>query len=198
MEKSSGSSKAELRATALERREALFPALREQFGYDILNRILATEQYREAKTVMAYCSFGSEIDTSPFLHATLDHGKTLLLPKINRSAGLLDIYQVRNLDSDLLTGVWNIREPNPTICAPAIPSDLDLILVPGVAFDREGGRIGHGKGYYDKLLAQCPNTYKIAAAFEAQIFDRVPMYPHDIPIDALITESDSTHIEPRL
>jgi 5-formyltetrahydrofolate cyclo-ligase len=183
MEKSSGFSKAELRAIALERRNALG-----QSGRVMIDHILATEQFRRARIVMAYWSIGSEIDTTPFLNAVLESGKTLVLPKINRSAGVLDLYQVANLGTDLQTGIWNIREPNPTICAPADPSDLDLILVPGVAFDRHGGRVGHGKGYYDKLLAQCPRAYKIAAAFEAQVFDKVPMNPHDIPIDALITE----------
>jgi 5,10-methenyltetrahydrofolate synthetase len=191
MEKSSGSSKPELRAIALERRNALG-----QSGRAMIDHILATDQFRRARTVMGYWSIGSEIDTTPFLQAALDNNKTLVLPKINRPAGVLDLYQVTNLETDLQTGIWNIREPNPTICAPAIPSDIDLILVPGVAFDRQGGRLGHGKGYYDKLLAQCPRAYKIAAAFEAQVFDKVPMDPHDIPIDALITES---HIsEPRL
>jgi 5-formyltetrahydrofolate cyclo-ligase len=183
MEKSSAFSKAELRAIALERRNAVG-----QSGRAMIDHILATDQFHSARTVMGYWSIGSEIDTQPFLHAVLDQAKTLILPKINRPAGVLDLYQVTNLETDLQTGIWNIREPNPTICKPAIATQIDLILVPGVAFDRQGGRLGHGKGYYDKLLAQCPQAYKIAAAFEAQVFDKVPTDPHDIPIDALITE----------
>jgi 5-formyltetrahydrofolate cyclo-ligase len=183
MEKSSACSKAEIRALALQKRNVLSLS-----GSGIIDRILATRRFEEAQTIMAYCSFGSEIDTRPFLRAVIDRGKTLVLPKINRVAGILDLYQVVNLETDLITGLWNIREPNPATCAPAAPSDIDLILVPGVAFDRQGGRIGHGKGYYDRLLVQCPRAYKIAAAFEVQVFDKVPMEPHDILIDALVTE----------
>jgi 5-formyltetrahydrofolate cyclo-ligase len=183
MEKSLASSKADLRVIALERRNAV-----SQSGRAMIDHILATEQFQRARTVMGYWSIGSEIDTLPFLQAALDNNKTLILPKINRLAGVLDLYQVTNLETDLQTGIWNIREPNPTTCKPATPTQIDLILVPGVAFDRQGGRLGHGKGYYDRLLAQCPNAYKIAAAFEAQVFDRVPMDPHDIPIDQLVTE----------
>jgi 5-formyltetrahydrofolate cyclo-ligase len=183
MEKSSVFSKADLRAMALERRNAVG-----QSGRAMIDHILATEHFQRARTVMGYWSIGSEIDTLPFLQAALDTNKTLVLPKINRTASVLDLYQVTNLETDLQTGIWNIREPNPTICRPATATQIDLILVPGVAFDRQGGRVGHGKGYYDKLLAQCPRAYKIAAAFEGQVFDRVPMDPHDIPVDALITE----------
>lgn len=188
MEKLSGSSKAELRAIALQRRDALSPSLRRDYGQIILDRILAMEQFRQARTVMAYCGFGSEIDTAPLLRAILEGGKTLVLPKINRPAGVLDIYQVGDRETGLVTGVWGIREPNPARCVLKTPADLNVVLVPGVAFDRKGGRIGYGKGYYDKLLAQCRHACKIAGAFEAQVFDSVPMAPHDIPVDALVTE----------
>jgi 5-formyltetrahydrofolate cyclo-ligase len=193
MEKLSGSFKAELRAVALQRRDALSPSLRRDYGQIILNRIIAMEQFHQARTVMAYCGFGSEIDTAPLLRAVLESGKTLVLPKINRPAGVLDIYQVDDLETGLLTGVWGIREPNPATCQARTPPDIDMVLVPGVAFDRKGGRIGYGKGYYDKLLAQCRHACKIAGAFEVQVFDSVPMAPHDIPVDALVTETgDST------
>jgi len=187
------SSKAEIRSSALRRRDALPPSVRQEYGRTILNRILAMDVFQRSQTVLAYSSFGSEIDTLPLLLAVLGSGKTLLLPKVKRAAGGLEAYEVRNIESDLRAGPWGILEPAPEICACRAPSEQELILVPGVAFDRQGGRIGYGRGYYDKLLASCsslnhfPRT--IAAAFEVQVVDAVPMEPHDVRIDMLVTEA---------
>jgi 5-formyltetrahydrofolate cyclo-ligase len=187
------SSKAEIRSSALRRRDALPPSVRQDYSRAILNRILAMDVFRRSQTVMAYSSFGSEIDTSPLLLAVLGCGKTLLLPKVNRAAGGLDVYEVRNIESDLRTGVYGILEPVPETCAWRAPSEQELILVPGVAFDRQGARIGYGRGYYDKLLASCrsinSSLHTVAAAFEVQVVDAVPMEPHDVRIDVLVTEA---------
>jgi 5-formyltetrahydrofolate cyclo-ligase len=187
------SAKAEIRSSALRRRDALPPPVRRDYGRVILNRILATDVFRRSKTVMAYSSFGSEIDMSPLLLAVLEYGKQLLLPKVNRAAGALEVYEVRNIKSDLRAGVWGILEPVPEICACRAPSEPELILVPGAAFDRQGGRIGYGRGYYDKLLASCRDVnyfpHTISAAFEVQVVDEVPMESHDVRIDLLVTEA---------
>jgi 5-formyltetrahydrofolate cyclo-ligase len=192
--KSTGASdKAEIRSSALRRRDALPPSVRQNYGEAILNRILAMDVFRRSQTVMAYSSIGSEIDTMPLSLAVLGRGKTLLLPKVNPDAGALEAYEVKNIESDLRAGVWGIREPDPQICACRVPAETELILVPGVAFDRQGGRIGYGRGYYDKLLAACRGAnhspHAIAAAFEVQVVDAVPMEPHDVRIDMLVTEA---------
>lgn len=185
--------KADIRLSALRRRDAIPPSRREEYSRTILNNILSMDVYRRSQTVMAYSSFGSEVDTLPLLFAVLEYGKTLLLPKVNRDAGSLDVYHVKNIERDLRAGVWGILEPISEICACRSPSEQELILVPGAAFDRHGGRIGYGRGYYDKLLAACrdvnhlPQT--IAAAFEVQVVEAVPMEPHDVRIDMLVTEA---------
>jgi 5-formyltetrahydrofolate cyclo-ligase len=185
--------KAEIREFALRRRDALTPSERSDSGRAIVNHILAMKEFREARAVMAYCGFGSEIDTIPLLAAVLEARKMLLLPRVNRSAGLLDVYEVKNLDTDLRPGVWGIPEPNPEACVLHALTDIDLIVLPGAAFDRKGGRIGYGKGYYDKLLASChrmnhyPRT--VAGAFDVQVVDAIPMEAHDVVIDVLVTES---------
>jgi 5-formyltetrahydrofolate cyclo-ligase len=185
--------KTEIREFALRRRDALTPSGRLDSGRAIVTHILAMKEFREAQTVMAYCGFGSEIDTRPLLLAVLEARKTLLLPRVNRSAGMLDVYEVKNLDSDLRPGVWGIPEPIPEVCALYAPTNITSIIVPGAAFDRKGGRIGYGKGYYDKLLASYrrmnhrPRT--IAGAFDVQVVDAIPMEAHDVAVDILITES---------
>jgi 5-formyltetrahydrofolate cyclo-ligase len=185
--------KAEIREFALKRRDALAPDERLDSGQIIINRILAKKEFRDAQTVLAYYGFGTEIDTMPLLLAVLEGRKRLLLPKVNRAAGVLDVYEVKNIDADLLAGLWGIREPNPELCAKPAAMDIDLAVVPGTAFDRQGGRIGYGKGYYDKLLGslQQLNRYPrtVAGAFEVQVVDAIPMEPHDVAIDTLVTEA---------
>jgi 5-formyltetrahydrofolate cyclo-ligase len=187
-EELSGCSKKELRALALRRRDALQVEVRREYGQLIVSRILETEEFRRAQTVMAYWSFGSEIDTGPLLRETVARGKRLLLPKVNRAAGALDVFEVRDLEKDLVVGGWGIREPDPVRCAVWLPEEVELAIVPGVAFDRSGGRIGYGKGYYDGLLAGC-RAVTIAGAFEVQVFERVPMEAHDVRIGRIVTEA---------
>ncbi|HEY3739614.1 MAG TPA: 5-formyltetrahydrofolate cyclo-ligase [Bryobacteraceae bacterium] len=180
--------KAAIRAAALARRDALPPGVRAQYGKEILRQILALQEFTAARTVFAYYGFGSEIDTTPLLQAVLEDNKKLLLPRVNRKAGVLDLYEVRSLQTDLRAGVWGIPEPNPEVCPPGLAADIDLVIAPGAAFDRKGGRIGYGKGYYDKLLAN-RHPLIVAGAFNVQLVDAVPLEPHDVLVDLLITET---------
>lgn len=186
---SASSNKAAIRGAALARRDGLPPELRRDYGRRIIDRVLALESFRRARSVLAYSSFGSEPETAPLLAAALDSGKRLLLPRVNRAESCLEIREVGDLDTGLRAGVWNILEPDPDLCAVCAPEQIDFILVPGAAFDRRGERIGYGRGYYDKLLASCVSAApKVAGAFEVQVIDKIPMEPHDIAVDLLITE----------
>lgn len=182
----SSNSKTAIRAAALERRESLPAAIRREYAAIIWDRVFAMAAYREAASILAYCSFGSEINTAPLLEAILAGGKRLLLPAVNREQDAIDVYRVTDLDVCLRRGVFGIREPDPAHCEPA--KDFDLVIVPGVAFDRRGGRIGYGKGYYDKLLAGS-KAPTIAAAFDTQIVYQIPLEPHDVLVDTLVTEA---------
>lgn len=173
----------------IQRREALPASLRLEFSRTIVAAVRASTQFREARSVMGYWSFGSEIDTMPLLEAILESGKTLVLPRVNRASDSLEAFEVKNMSTDLSRGVWGIREPNPEACVPWEQRSLDLIVVPGVAFDLRCYRIGYGKGYYDKLLSNYRDSYKMGAAFEVQIVDQVPEQAHDVPVDAVITEA---------
>lgn len=184
-----GRAKAEIRAAALARRDALDPALRREYSRLILDRVLTMDEFRRAQTVLAYSNFGSELETGPFVLAALDARKRLLLPRINRAADRLEIYQVKDLATELVDGVWGIREPHAELCDLCEAEEIDFVLVPGAAFDRRGGRIGYGRGYYDKLLASCRPGRSVAGAFEAQVADSVPMEGHDVRVNALVTEA---------
>jgi 5-formyltetrahydrofolate cyclo-ligase len=189
MEIEPANAKAEIRAAALARRDALDPALRREYSRVVIGRIVAMGEFRAAQSVLAYCSFGSELETESFLGAVLDAGKRLLIPRVNRAEGRLDICRVENVATDLVTGVWGIREPHAPSCAPHSAGEIGFALVPGVAFDRRGGRIGYGRGYYDRLLASRIASHAVAGAFETQIVDFVPMERHDMRVDLVVTEA---------
>lgn len=180
-----------MRAEILRRREALGEEVRSSLSAGIVHKIRSLPAYRRSETVLAYSGFGSELDTGGFLRGVLDDGKVLVLPRILRDEKRLEIHKVVDLDRSLRPGVWGILEPGGYL--PKIPiDDVDLVLVPGVAFDRKGGRLGHGGGFYDRLLGDARKRPElVAGAFEAQMVEEVPNKPHDVALDLIITESSS-------
>ena len=157
----------------------------------IVQDIVETSVYRRSDRIMAYASFGSELRTEEFVRHVLDQGKTLLLPRVDRQKGSLDVYRVRDPVRDLHGGTWGIRDPRPDRCARVGPHAIDFVLVPGVAFDTRGTRLGYGGGFYDKLLADglSPGAWLVAGAFETQMVEKVPLGEHDVPMDVVVTEN---------
>ena len=145
-----------------------------------------------AKTVMFYVDVRDEVRTRQALPDALASGKRIVVPYC--VDGELELFWLENMD-ELELGMYRILEPKEALRNVAAkklgPEDLDLIMVPGVAFDRNGGRTGHGKGYYDKLLQHAkPETPLIALAFECQMFEEIPAESHDIYMDKVVTEKD--------
>lgn len=133
-------------------------------------------------------SMGAEFETAAFVRRVLADGKALVLPRVNREAKRLDLFAVCEVDRDLAPGVWDIREPVPDRCAAAVERDIDFALVPGLAFDAHGGRLGYGGGFYDRLLPRLP-ALRVAAAFSVQVVDAVPMSARDQYVDLVVTEA---------
>ena len=181
--------KTSLRQSALRRRAALPEAERARWSRRIVARILDLPPYERSSVVLAYASFGTEIGTGEFLKRVLGDGKNLILPRVER--GRLGLYEVGDLARDLAPGPWDIPEPIPDYCPVADPGSIDFALIPGVAFDGTGGRLGYGAGYYDRLLAGglADHAPLVSGAFEAQIVDRVPVDPHDVRVDLVVTEA---------
>lgn len=132
-------------------------------------------------------SMGAEFETAAFVRRVLADGKTLVLPRVNREAKRLNLFVVGDLDRDLAPGVWEIREPVPDRCAAAVERDIEFALVPGLAFDERGGRLGYGGGFYDRLLAGL-QAVRVTAAFSVQVVEAVPMSEHDQYVDLIVTE----------
>ena len=186
----SSGAKAALRRAVLLRRDALPGGERALLSGRIVAAILGLPTYQEADAVLAYASFGTELQTDGLLRRVLDDGKALVLPRVERSG--LGLYEVRDLAMDLAPGTWGIREPRPDRCLPADPGRVGFALTPGVAFDRRARRLGYGGGFYDRLLAGGlpEGTPLVSGAFEVQIVDEVPTDAHDASVDFVITEKE--------
>lgn len=186
------SSVVELKKSIREQSHANRNALAEkdELSKLILARVMALPEYNAAKTVMFYIDVRSEVRTRQALPLALESGKKIVVPYC--VDGLLELFHLESMD-ELEVGMYRILEPKAelrTVAEKRVDvEELDLILVPGVAFDRRGGRTGHGKGYYDKLLEhRRPETPLVALAFECQLFPEIPMDDHDIFMDKVVTE----------
>ena len=156
----------------------------------IVDRFMDLTEYHSANTVMFYVDVRDEVRTRQALPAALASGKRIVVPYC--LDGELELFWLENME-ELELGMYKILEPKNelrTIEAKRLmPADLDLVMVPGVAFDRNGGRTGHGKGYYDKLLQHARlDAPLIALAFECQMFEKIPAESHDIYMDKVVTQ----------
>lgn len=178
-----------LRRRVLAERDAMTAEARAAASAALTAQVLAHPRYRDADSVLAYWGFGSEVDTQPFLKATLAAGKMLALPRIDKASNSLELYSVADLDAHLEAGPWGIREPVRDAARRVGLERIGFVLVPGVAFDAACNRMGYGKAYYDRLFADCkgPLPFRGAVAFDCQMVDAVPVSPSDVPIDAVFT-----------
>ena len=183
-----------LRARILRERDATPAEDRATASASIAASLLAREDFASSKTVLLTLPFGSEWDTRALLRAALARAKTVALPRVNRATRMLDICAITRLEHDAAPGYRGIPEPH-AHCALLDVATIDWVLVPGVAFDRDGHRIGYGGGYYDRLLPLLrADAHRVAGAFELQLVDRVPAASHDVALDAVITEARSISI----
>jgi 5-formyltetrahydrofolate cyclo-ligase len=178
-----------LREQILHERDALSADFRAEAGAVIAKTLAARPDYAGARVLLLTLPYGSEWDTRLLLSLALEQGKTVGVPRVNLAQRMLDIHSVCDLTRDVAPGYRGIPEPHAG-CPPIAPEAIDWVLVPGVAFDPRGHRIGYGGGYYDRLLPALPaSAARIAGAFELQIVDEVPTAPHDFALDAIVTEA---------
>jgi 5-formyltetrahydrofolate cyclo-ligase len=185
------SQKSDLRAAVLARRDAIPEPQRRARSEAISRKVQALPEFSAAKVVMAYMSMGSEFDTQLLVQAVLQRGARLVLPRVDKTTKMLALHAVRDLQHDLKSGIWGIREPDPARCDTVALSEVDFILMPGAVFDRERRRLGYGGGFYDKMLALPERrALTVAVAFDEQVVPSVPTEPHDVPVDILVSDHD--------
>jgi len=184
------SAKRALRELIGRRRRELPQPAKKRSSRIIVGSLIDLPCYRGAETVMLYVHLPDEVRTTQLLADAAERGKRVVVPYCDgRHLGLFQVEELEELEP----GTFGVLEPQPELRGdPArnvAPEQLDLIVVPGVAFDAHGGRLGRGKAYYDGLLSSVrPDTALVALAFECQIVDEVPMQPHDVYMHQVITE----------
>jgi 5-formyltetrahydrofolate cyclo-ligase len=187
--------KARLRAQFGERGRAFSPAERAEASARICERLKQQPVWPEARSVFFFAPLPEEADIGPLLSEALRLGKRIALPRYSKSDDCYLPHRVADLERDLQPGYFGIREPSRACPAFAL-DQLDLTLVPGVGFGLNGGRLGRGKGYYDRLLARI-SGWKCGVAFDWQVVPEIHMEPHDVCVDYIVTPARWHEVPPR-
>ena len=174
-----------LRQKFLSERSAVPQDERDLISHELIKKFLATEIYREAKVIMAYASTPDELQLNELFAACFEDKKILAIPLIV-SKGIMRAVEVPNFDA-LELGAFNILTVKLELRKFIEPAQIDVVIVPGAAFDLNGGRLGLGGGYYDRFLPLAVNAKKIALAYDFQLVESLPIEPHDAKIDFTLT-----------
>ncbi|HWI61198.1 MAG TPA: 5-formyltetrahydrofolate cyclo-ligase [Symbiobacteriaceae bacterium] len=179
--------KADLRKVLMKRREALAPAERERLSAAAQAALIGSPAFAQARAVLIYIAFRGEVETDLIATAAVAAGKRLALPRVVREPRGLVLHEYSGRRETLAAGAYGILEPRPEWPVMA-PDEVDLVVVPGVAFDEHGGRLGYGGGYYDRLLPVLQGATLVGLAYQFQVVDGLPRDPHDVPVDGVATE----------
>jgi 5-formyltetrahydrofolate cyclo-ligase len=176
-----------LRARVVAARNAIDAWVHAADSTRIADRLAGLPAFAAARTILVTLPFGSEWNVRPLVERALRQGKVVAVPRVDASAKMLVLHAIRDLGRDIAAGFRAIPEPlssTPVV----VPEAVDFVLVPGVAFDAQGRRLGYGGGYYDRLLPLCRrDAFRAAGAFAVQVVETVPTGPHDARVDAIAT-----------
>lgn len=180
----------------LEKRSNLDPDSVSELSGIIQRKILESRVFAESLAIMAYMPIKNEVRTDLIIKEGLAAGKTVLLPRV-AGPEKMEAVPVKSIDSDLGKGAMGIMEPLRSIPA-ADPSLIDLVILPGVAFDREGRRLGFGAGFYDRFIPLLrKDCVLLAPAYDFQVLDHIPAEDFDKTADIIVTEKETIHASPR-
>lgn len=171
-----------IRKIFINKREALSEEERRELSQRIVKNLLSLGALERANTLLMFCPHRGEPDITPLFSWALSKGKRLALPKVEGNE--LKLLKVKE-DTQFVEGAFCIREPAEG--EEVQPQEVDLALVPGIAFDRQGYRIGYGRGYYDRLLGKLGGL-KVGVCYQFQLLEEVPRDSWDVPVDLVVTE----------
>ncbi len=184
-----------LRTKAIRRRDNIPLPVRSEWTMQITQHVIDWIETHSAHAIMLYLSMRSEVETYRLIDYLLTHARIVLAPVTDMKECTLTPHSVTNPRTELVRHRYGMRELNPKIC-PAFPLDqIDLILVPGAAFDPKGYRIGYGGGFYDRFLPKCPQAKWIGLAYEAQIIEDTFPEVWDVPLHQIFTENGCVILE---
>lgn len=156
---------------------------------DIETRLFDFANFLEARIVLLYVADKNEVDTQTILKMTFDYGKIIVLPMFEPEKGRVRLLKVDDPTRDLVEGPRGLQEPNPERCREVPMECIDIAIIPCIAVDEKGGRLGAGDGNYDRLIPQLPiTTRKVSLSLEDQIVPQIPAESHDKHVDIIITD----------
>ena len=182
------SEKRKVRYEFLNLRDRVDPILASAYSNVIFSKVKKLPVYEKARTVMFYLTYGSEVATDSMISSALDEDKSVVVPAIqNPGDGKMFAVRISRLE-DAYQSVYGIRQPEINQEDLIGKDEIDLVFVPGIAFDYEGFRIGYGKGYFDRWLSGIVPEKTIGLAYDFQITDKMPTGKYDLPVGTIITE----------
>jgi len=188
-------SRQDLRKRILGARDRLSSAERSRKSLAVMNNFWQLPELSRWSTLFVYVDFRSEVETVELIKKCIGQGIRIAVPLVDASAVSMIPLQITDPENDLAPGYYNIPEPDLKKSPRVNPGEIDAAVIPGSVFDIYGGRLGYGGGYYDRFLVNdAPQAKRIGFAFELQLVDKVPLEPHDQPLDILITEKRAVNI----
>lgn len=182
--------KQNIRKKILQKRNELSLVEVKKRSNKIFRKLITTEEFRNAKTIMLYVSKDNEVATRTIIKYIIKHKKNICVPKIDTINRKLYPIKIKDPDEDLQIGHFGIYEPILDIKRIIPKNKIDLIVTPCIAFDKLGYRLGWGKGYYDRFLENTKGIPKIGLAYSFQIVPKLPRDKYDMPLDMVITEKE--------
>ncbi|MBM4145340.1 MAG: 5-formyltetrahydrofolate cyclo-ligase [Nitrospira sp.] len=177
-----------IRKKILSKRDQIPHAIKAEKDLLIRNSLYTLSEFLDAKKILFYASFRSEVETHSMIKQTLKTGKNLILPRVYKKGHRLLLYELKDM-KELNAGFMGIPEPFVPDERIVSIDDIDLVIIPGAAFDYSGNRLGYGAGYYDSLLAERKKKIPvIAIAYEEQIVDSITPEEHDVKVDIIVTD----------
>lgn len=162
----------------------------EQKSQDIIDQVVHLHEYVRARGIACYVNKDSEVNTRILIRTALGQEKRVLIPVVKKGDIELFFSEIKDLGNDLALGTFGILEPKPESVHPVSLDAIDVIFVPGIVWDREGYRLGWGRGYFDRVIKNLPPHVRSAGlAFNMQLIGRVPRDQFDVPVDMVVTES---------
>lgn len=181
--------KAALRNSALEWRRSLLRSDKQRMDFKIQSKVMNLWKFREVRTVLAYCSKPVEIDTKLLIERAMALGKTVAVPRCIPDTRDMDFYIIRSF-SDLVPGAFGVMEPDPEKCEKLTDFEASVCIVPALVYDKEGYRLGYGKGYYDRFLSGYRGSC-IGLAYSDWVKDSLPHGKFDRKVDIIVTEKEN-------
>lgn len=181
--------KSSLRKRILALRRAQSSRHIEKKSDNIKRELFTFSTFDEAKTILFYLAVKDEVQTEKMIEESLRKDKRVVVPFIDWQRKEILPSEIKDLAKDIKIGILKIPQPKKNFYSPFSPASIDLVIIPGVVFDRKGNRLGFGGGFYDRFLGKLSDITKLVGlAFELQLVDNVPSQSHDVAVDYLITE----------